>query len=187
VLRLLPASRYLIILAVAGCFLAAAALFVYGLLAVVRVVWVTVVADITNLATSDDQIVTGAEHLAVDLIQLADVFLLGTVIYLVGLGLHLLFVNPQLPDQPWIAVSDLDDLKEMLVRVIVLLIGVTFLGSFVEQADDVPVLELGLTAAVVVAAFTLVILVAKLPNWSRADGERHARLDREAPKPTDVP
>src|SRR5829696_1820730 len=126
VLRLLPASRYLIILAVAGCFLAAA-LFTYGLLAVVRVVWVTVIADVANLATSDVQIVAGAEHLAVDLIQLADVFLLGTVIYLVGLGLHLLFINPQLPDQPWIAVSDLDDLKEMLVRVIVLLIGVTFL------------------------------------------------------------
>src|SRR5215213_376922 len=74
VLRLLPASRYLIILAVAGCFLAAAALFTYGLLAVVRVVWVTVIADVTNLATSDVQIVAGAEHLAVDLIQLADVF-----------------------------------------------------------------------------------------------------------------
>jgi uncharacterized membrane protein YqhA len=185
VLRLLPASRYLIILAVAGCFLAAAALFTYGLLAVVRVVWVTVIADVANLATSDVQIVAGAEHLAVDLIQLADVFLLGTVIYLVGLGLHLLFVNPQLPDQPWIAVKDLDDLKEMLVRVIVLLIGVTFLGSFVEQADDVPVLELGITAAVVVAAFVLVILVAKLPDWSRADGERHARSDHEASEPTD--
>ncbi len=186
-LRLLPASRYLIILAVVGCFLAAAALFIYGLLAVVRVVWVTVVADVANLATSDVQIVAGAEHLAVDLIQLADVFLLGTVIYLVGLGLHLLFVNPQLPDQPWIAVSDLDDLKEMLVRVIVLLIGVTFLGSFVEQADDVPVLELGMTSAVVVAAFTLVILVAKLPDWSRADGERPARSDREASEPTHDP
>ncbi len=185
-LRLLPASRYLIFLAVAGCFLAAAALFAYGLLAVVRVVWVTVIADAANLATSDIQIVTGAEHLAVDLIQLADVFLLGTVIYLVGLGLHLLFVNTQLPDQPWIAVHDLDDLKEMLVRVIVLLIGVTFLGAFVEQADDVPILELGMTAAVVVAAFALVILVAKLPDWSRADSARHARSDHEASEPTDV-
>jgi uncharacterized membrane protein YqhA len=185
--RLLPATRYLIILPVVGCFLAAAALFAYGLLAVVRVVWVTVVADFTNIATTDDQVVTNAEHLAVDLIQLADVFLLGTVIYLVGLGLHLLFVNPQLPDQPWIAVHDLDDLKEMLVRVIVLLIGVTFLGSFVEQADDVPILELGMTAAVVVAAFTLVILVAKLPNWSRANGERHARSDHEVSEPTHIP
>ena len=187
VLRLLPATRYLIILAVVGCFLAAAALFAYGLVAVIRVVWLTVVADATNLTTADVQVVAIAEHLAVDLIQLADVFLLGTVIYLVGLGLHLLFVNPQLPDQPWIAVSDLDDLKDMLVRVIVLLIGVTFLGAFVEQADDVPVLELGMTAAVVVAAYTLVILVAKLPDWSRPDGERHRRSDRAASEPADVP
>jgi uncharacterized membrane protein YqhA len=167
VTRLLPASRYLVVLAVIGSFLAAAALFAYGLLAVIRVVWETLAADIAALGSADDNVVTTAEHLAVDLIQLADVFLLGTVIYLVGLGLHLLFLNPQLPAQPWMAVGDLDDLKEMLVRVIVLLVGVTFLGSFVEQADDVPVQDLGITTAVVVVAFTLVILVAKAPNWAR--------------------
>jgi uncharacterized membrane protein YqhA len=68
-----------------------------------------------------------------------------------------------------VAVGDLDDLKEMLVRVIVLLIGVTFLGSFVEQADNMPVQELSVATAVVIAAFSLLILVSKLPNWSRPE------------------
>ncbi len=169
--QFLTASRFLVVLAVGGCWLAAAALFAYGLLAVVRVVLNTIVADIAVIGQSESDVVTIAEHLAVDLIKLADVFLLGTVIYLIGLGLHLLLINPHLPTEPWMAVGDLDDLKEMLVRVIVLLVGVTFLGSFVEQADDVPVLELSFASAVVIAAFSLVILVAKLPNWSRQHGE----------------
>ena len=172
---LLTFSRYLVVLAIAGCVLGAAALFAYGLLAVVRVVWRTIAADIATFGQNDADVVATAEHLAVDLIQLADVFLLGTVIYLVGLGLHLLFINPKLPSEPWLAIGDLDDLKEMLVRVIVLLVGVTFLGSFVEQADDVEVLELSIASAIIVAAFSLVILVAKLPNWHRGHDEREGQ------------
>ena len=170
--RMLTASRYLVVLAVIGCFLAAAALFGYGLLAVIRVLFETFADDVAHIGAAGQDVVTTAEHLAVDLVQLADVFLLGTVIYLVGLGLHLLFVNPWLPTEPWVAVGDLDDLKEMLVRVIVLLVGVTFLGSFVEQADDMPVQELSIATAVVVAAFSLLILVSKVPNWSRPDDLR---------------
>jgi uncharacterized membrane protein YqhA len=175
--RVLSASRYLVVLAVAGCFVAATALFAYGLLAVVRVVIGTFAADLANLDRGRTQrhVVVTAEHLAVNLIQLADVFLLGTVIYLIGLGLHLLFVNPRLPTQPWIAVANLDDLKAMLVRVIILLVGVTFLGSFVEHADEVPVLELSAATALVVFAFTLVILVARIPDWSKAKAAREAQ------------
>ena len=169
---LLTFSRYLVVLAIAGCVLGAAALFAYGLLAVIRVVWITVAADMAAFGQSDTDVVATAEHLAVALIQLADVFLLGTVIYLVGLGLHLLFINPRLSSEPWLAIGDLDDLKEMLVRVIVLLVGVTFLGSFVEHADDVPVLELSIASAIIVAAFSLVILVAKLPDWRQVKERR---------------
>ena len=179
--QLLKVSRYLVVLAIAGCVIGAAALFVYGLLAVIRVVWATVVADLAVFGQNDANVVATAEHLAVALIQLADVFLLGTVIYLVGLGLHLLFINPQLPDEPWLAIGDLDDLKEMLVRVIVLLVGVTFLGSFVEHADDVEVLELSIASAIIVAAFSLVILVAKLPDWQRERGGHEAPVGKTPP------
>jgi uncharacterized membrane protein YqhA len=179
---LLTLSRYLVVLAITGCVLGAAALFAYGLAAVVRVVWSTVAADIAVFGQPDTDVVAIAEHLAVALIQLADVFLLGTVIYLVGLGLHLLFINPKLPSEPWLAIGDLDDLKEMLVRVIVLLVGVTFLGSFVEHADDVEVLELSIASAIIVIAFSLVILVAKLPNWQR---ERAEETRSGPPPPTE--
>jgi uncharacterized membrane protein YqhA len=183
--QFLTVSRYLVVVAIAGCLLAAAALFTYGLLAVVRVVWATIAADLAVVGQAETDVVATAEHLAVDLIQLADVFLLGTVIYLIGLGLHLLFINPRLPDEPWLAIGDLDDLKEMLVRVIVLLVGVTFLGSFVEQADDVEVLELSIASAIIVAAFSLVILVGKLPNWFREHNHSGSRHSSDATSPED--
>ncbi len=148
-----------------------------------RVVWSTVAADIAVFGQADSDVVATAEHLAVDLIQLADVFLLGTVIYLVGLGLHLLFINPRLSSEPWLATGDLDDLKEMLVRVIVLLVGVTFLGSFVENADDVEVLELSIASAIIVAAFSLVILVAKAPNWNRDHNDHETLRGGDASSP----
>jgi uncharacterized membrane protein YqhA len=185
--RLLTASRYLVVLAIAGCVLGATALFAYGLFAVVRVVWYTIAADLAAFEQTDADVVAVAEHLAVDLIQLADVFLLGTVIYLVGLGLHLLFINPKLPAEPWLAIGDLDDLKEMLVRVIVLLIGVTFLGAFVEQADDVEVLELSIASAIIVAAFSLVILVAKQPDRFRSHDERAGSGDTASPEREALP
>lgn len=181
--RFLAMSRYLVILAIAGCFLGAAALFAYGLLAVIRVVWATLAADLSAIGQADADVVATAEHLAVALIQLADVFLLGTVIYLVGLGLHLLFINPNLPAEPWLAIGDLDDLKEMLVRVIVLLVGVTFLGSFVEHADDIAVLELSIASALIVIAFSLVILVAKLPDWFRERHDRESRRNGDTTSP----
>lgn len=176
----LPASRYLVMLAVAGCFIASAALFGYGLVAVIRVVVQTIAADLAAAGQASRHVVSTAEHLAVDLIQLTDVFLLGTVIYLVGLGLHLLFINPRLPARPWSAVEDLEGLKEMLVRVIILLVGVTFLGAFVEHADNTPVKDLSISAAVVVFAFSLVVLVDKLPNWSRGTNPAPKGSDPEA-------
>jgi uncharacterized membrane protein YqhA len=166
--RLLPASRYLVMLAVIGCIVAAAALFAYGLVAVIRLVFATIATAAADFGRTEHHVVVVVERLAVNLIKLADVFLLGTVVYLVGLGLHLLFINPWLPSHPWIAVQDLDDLKELLVRVIVLLVGVTFLGAFVEHADNVPMMELSVATAIVILAFSVLILVSKLPDWARA-------------------
>ena len=59
--------------------------------------------------------------------------------------------------------------------VIILLVGVTFLGSFVEQADDAPLGELSVATAIVVAAFALLRLVSKLPNWARTEHVREAQ------------
>ena len=159
--RLLAGSRFIIAIAVVGAFLSAMALFTYGVLAMAGAVW--------DAFRSSDFDVVGADNLAVEVIQLIDLFLLGTVLYLVSLGLYLLFINPDLPVPPWLHIGDLDALKGMIIRVVVVLLGVTFLGDIVHRDDQTDILELGIAVGVVVIAYTLAMFVAKLPDRSDRD------------------
>ncbi len=154
--RILASSRFFVAFAALGAFASAVALLVYGVLAVARTVW----AAFTACGFSLD----GAKRLAVELIQLTDLFLLGTVLYIVALGLYELFVDPDLPVPPWLRIASLDDLKAKLIQVVVVLLGVSFLGSVVEWNGDEAIIELGAAVAVVIAAFGLILFVGKLPT-----------------------
>ncbi len=156
--HVLAGSRFIIAIAILGAFLSSTALFIFGIFAMVDAVWDAFSEGAFGVA--------GADALAVDVIQLIDVFLLGTVLYLVALGLYLLFINPNLPVPPWLRIGDLDALKAMIIRVVVVLIGVTFLGAMVHRGDAADILELGIAVALVVAAYTMAIYVAKLPDKS---------------------
>ncbi len=149
--RILASSRFFVAIAALGGFVSAVALLVYGVLAVADVVWEAFTAGGFGTA--------GAKHLAVELIQLTDVFLLGTVLYIVALSLYELFVDPDLPVPPWLHIANLDDRKAKLIQVVVLLLGVTFLGYEVERGAEADVLDLGAAIALVVAAFALLIFV----------------------------
>ena len=84
-----------------------------------------------------------------------DLFLLGTVLYIVAVGLYELFVDPGLPMPPWLRIATLDDLKERLLGVVVVLLAVTFLGSAVTWDGSANILALGLAVGAVVGAVTL--------------------------------
>ena len=142
--RVLAGSRYLIVIAVIGTFLASIAVLVYGGL--------TVVSVIIDVFTHDGFTITGAKHLAVDAIELIDLFLLGTVLYLVALGLYDLFIDDTLPMPHWLEIVNLDDLKETLLRVIVVLLAVTFLGYIVNWDGSPNILDLGIAVGLVLFA-----------------------------------
>ncbi len=118
----LASSRFFIAIAVLGSFVAAVALIVYGGIVVVDVTWHTFSHEIGP---------EGAKDLAVDFIELIDLFLLGTVLYIVALGLYELFIDSELPMPNWLLIQDLDDLKDKLIGVVIVLLGVSFLGKVV--------------------------------------------------------
>ncbi len=147
---LLGGSRYIILLAVLGSFLSAVMLTIYGIVAVVAVS----VRSFTELdwrGLNQREV----EHFALELISLIDIFLLGTVLYIIALGLYELFIDPNLPLPRWLLIEDLDDLKEKLGGVVVVLIGVTFLGDFVESEGEIGILWQGLGGAAVIIAISL--------------------------------
>ena len=146
--RILASSRFVIAFAVLGSFLAAVALIIYGFFTVLEIVW--------DMLQEHDVSTKEAKVRAVDFIELIDLFLLGTVLYIVALGLYELFVDQDLPMPGWLHITTLDDLKEKLIGVIIVLLGVTFLGDVVgETSHGVDILYLGLAIAAVIVALTL--------------------------------
>jgi uncharacterized membrane protein YqhA len=147
--RILASSRYFIAVAVLGSFAAAAAALVYGGLATAAVVLQTF--------GSGDISEKGVKQLAVELVTIIDLFLLGTVLYIVAIGLYELFVDPGLPMPGWLRISTLDDLKERLLGVVVVLLAVTFLGSAVTWDGSPAILAFGLAIGAVLGVVSLSI------------------------------
>lgn len=147
--RVLAGSRYLVLIAVVGSLLASLLVLIYGGLTVVSI-GVEVVTHATFTTT-------GAKHLAVECIEVIDLFLLGTVLYIVALGLYELFIDANLPTPPWLVIADLDDLKAKLTGVIIVLLAVTFLGSVVEWNGSPTILALGVSVGLVLFALSYLL------------------------------
>jgi uncharacterized membrane protein YqhA len=113
-----------------------------------------VVETIREWSVSADR----AKNLSIEFIELVDLFLLGTVLYLVAIGLYELFIDPDLPTPEWLHVESLDDLKSKLIAVIVVLLGVTFLGSAVSWKGCHDILYFGLAIAAVLVPLTVLQL-----------------------------
>lgn len=155
--RILASSRFVIAFAVLGSFLAAVALIFYGFFTVTEIVW--------EMVREHEASPKGAKVYAVEFIELIDLFLLGTVLYIVALGLYELFIDQDLPVPGWLHITTLDDLKDKLVGVIVVLLAVTFLGDVgAETIVGLDVLYVGLAIAAVITALTLVRMLDRRPK-----------------------
>ena len=153
--RLLANSRYVVILAVLGSLASAIALMAFGAAAVV--------VEIIDAFGHRDLGSDGGKLLAVELIELTDIFLLATVLYIVALGLYELFIDADLPVPAWLRVTSLDELKDKLVGVVVVLLAVTFLGRAVVWNGTDSIFPFGAAVALVIAALAL-------PRWKNGKG-----------------
>lgn len=145
-LRMLARSRYLIVIAVLSILLAATALLAYG-------AWETV-ALLRGLALSDGAGPKGAKGLILAFIELTDLFLLATVLYVIAIGLFELFVDDRMDLPNWLEIHDLNDLKDKLIGVLVVVMGVLFLGQVVTWDGQRDLLGYGVGIACVIAALT---------------------------------
>lgn len=150
---ILNASRYLVIIAVLGSLAAAAALFVYGIAETIAVI----AEAVAKMEVSSK----GAKALALAFIEIVDLFLLGTVLLMIALGLYELFIDSdiQLPD--WLHIRTFDDLKNKLVGVVLVVLAVIFLGHVVAWDGSRDLLGFGVAVAAVIAALTWFLISAK--------------------------
>lgn len=148
-------SRYVVMLGIAGTFLAAVALFLFGLAGVIVTVW-------DGLTVSDPFNYDHLKELSIILIQAIDAFLLATVLYIIALGLYELFIDDRLELPKWLEVHTLDDLKARLLGVIVVILPVTFLGKLVEWQKGQDILWMGLAVGAVLLSVAAVQYVTAL-------------------------
>ncbi len=97
-------------------------------------------------------------RLAALYVEYANLFLLSVALYLLSLGLFTLFISDNIPLPKWLTFRDFDDLKERLVAVICVMIGVSFLGKILEDAvKGLDLLWLGLSSGVIILTLTLFV------------------------------
>ncbi len=140
-------SRFAILLAIAGVSIASISMLVYSMIVMIRVVFSAFARSSYDLES--------AKHLAVELIELTDFFLLGMVLYVVGFGMYQLFIDPDAVAAPWMRVTSLDQLKSQILNVIVVLLSVTFLGTALEWHGGQDIIWFGGTIAMVVVAMSI--------------------------------
>lgn len=143
--RLVSSSRFMIILAVVGTFLAATTLLLYGVYDIVKIIG-DLIGNIGGVKS---------KQLLLDTIEVIDVFLLSTVFYVIAVGLYELFIQDNLPLPEWLEFHDLDDLKSKLVAVIIVALAVLFLGQVVSWDGTRDLLGYGVANALVIGALTL--------------------------------
>jgi len=146
------ASRFVIGLAVLGSFVGSAILLVIATITLFKIAW----NEIVNF-NPDNLGKTHIDRLAVDLIEITDIILLGTVLYIVALGLYQLFIDHKVALPPWLKVSDLTDLKRDLIGVVVVPLGVGFLGEVVNWDGENDILLLGAGIALVITALGFIL------------------------------
>lgn len=143
-------ARYIVIIAVLMTLLAATTLILFGAVETIIV--------IQQVIASGDFSSKTAKSLLLSCIEITDIFLLATVLYITALGLYELFIDDRTPVPHWLVIHPLDDLKDKLIGVVIVVIGVGFLGQFTTWNGETNLLISGGGAGIVIVALTYFLI-----------------------------
>ncbi|WP_139651071.1 YqhA family protein [Raoultibacter phocaeensis] len=136
-------SRFIAIGPVLGLLLGAIVLTVISLLTTGHVVIETIQGTLDT------------KGLLVEFVELADIFLLAVVLYVMALGLYSLFISDDLPLPHWLEFHTLNDLKEKLIAIVGVALAVYFFGRVVggDTPTNVLLEGVGISAVIIALAY----------------------------------
>ena len=161
---LLSKSRYLIILAVLGSLLAATLVMLFGVYDILLIV----IGIIQGGLETDDL----TKKVAVGSIELIELFLLGTVLYVISLGLYQLFIAQDVTLPAWLEINTLDNLKERLLATVLVMLAVSFFGYAVTWNGEWNIVAIGLAIGFVIFGVSYAL--------AHAIREKHAVEDQSS-------
>ena len=163
-------ARYLFFFAVVSTLLAAALVMLYG-----TVQLVAFVVELVRHGSINQE--WGAE-LRLTVIEVVDLFLIGTVLFVIAVGLYQLFFTSMMPLPRWLLVQDVGDLERKLIGLVVTVLSVVFLGQIVTWDGQRDLLGFGVAIGAVIAGLTLFL---------RHEPRRLPRQDQEQEHPPTRP
>lgn len=161
--KMLTASRYFVLLAVVGSLIASFATIVYGCTVTIRVIYDAFFKE------SIDTL--GAKHLAIGFVEVIDLYLIGTVMYIFALGMYELFIDAKLPVPKWLEIKSISQLKLQLIGVLAVMIAVTFVGNVVDYDGTENILALGIGSSLMIIALAGLQWLTALKSTREAEGD----------------
>lgn len=140
--KILERSRYLVVIAVIGSLAATVALLGLGIFEIGQLIYKIVSGTIDS------------KSVVLKFIETVDGFLLATVFLIIAIGLYELFIDSTLDLPEWLDIKSLDDLKAKLIGVVVIVLGVIFLGNTARWTGGQEIAYLGVGIAAVILALT---------------------------------
>ena len=146
-LRFLAACRFLLVVAVIGCVLLTAGVVLMGV--------GRIATSGVALVQKGDFSAKAAKTMSLAVIEIIDLFLIGTVAYITAVGLYKLFignVDVQLPMR--LKIGSLKDLEDKIIGIIVAALAVAFLGhAAVDEASALLNYGGGIALVIIALAF----------------------------------
>jgi uncharacterized membrane protein YqhA len=90
--------------------------------------------------------------LRLTVIEVVDLFLIGTVLFVIAVGLYQLFFTSMMPLPRWLLVQDVGDLERKLIGLVITVLSVVFLGQIVTWNGQRDLLGFGVGISAVIAA-----------------------------------
>ncbi len=134
--KILWSTRYVVLIGVLSSVLASISLFIVGSFEI----GYTIIKEIPLLFDHDD----GAHgQLLVGVIEGIDLYLIAVVLMIFGFGIYELFISKldiarKYPDVTILEIENLDELKQKIIKVIIMVLIVTFFERILEMPYETP-------------------------------------------------
>ncbi len=143
--RFLAACRFLLIIPVIGCLLLTAGAVIMGL--------GRIVTAGASLLRAADFSPAASKTTALAVIEIIDLFLVGTVAYITAVGIYKLFISDEEINMPMrLKIDNLQDLENKIIGVVIAALAVAFLGQAASGYEPDALLDYGGGIALVIAA-----------------------------------
>ena len=165
---MLAACRFLLVIPVIGCVLLTAGVVFMGI--------GRIVTAGNELLRAGNFSPKASKTMSLAVIEIIDLFLVGTVAYIAAVGLYKLFIsNVEVVELPMrLKIETLKDLEDKIIGVIVAALAVAFLGQAAGSSEPTALLNYGGGIALVIAALAL---------FMRTHGKDEASTEKDRTSP----